>query len=157
MNISWSCKAFNSLTPDELYSILQLRNEVFVVEQNCVFQDCDDKDQQSQHFMGWSEELHPEQQNKLIAYTRLMPAGLAYEEISIGRVVTSPSIRSKQIGKELMVRSIEKLHELFGNLPIKIGAQLYLKQFYGSLGFTQCSEVYLEDGIEHIKMIRKPR
>jgi ElaA protein len=152
MNISWSCKAFNSLTPDELYSILQLRNEVFVVEQNCNFQDCDDKDQQSQHFMGWSEELHPEQQNKLVAYTRLMPAGLAYEEISIGRVVTSPSVRSKQIGKELMVRSIEKLHELFGKLPIKIGAQLYLKRFYESLGFIQCSEVYLEDGIEHIKM-----
>src|SRR5450759_5590166 len=86
MNITWSCKAFNTLTPDELYSILQLRNEVFVVEQNCVFQDCDDKDQQSYHFMGW-------QHNKLIAYTRLMPAGLAYEEISIGRVIISPSIR----------------------------------------------------------------
>ena len=153
MNITWSCKAFNALTCDELYTILQLRNEVFVVEQNCVFQDCDDKDQQSYHFMGWSTGLLAEEQNKLIAYTRLMPAGLAYKEISIGRVVTSPSIRNKQIGKELMVKSIEKLHELFGKTPIKIGAQLYLKKFYESLGFTQNSEVYLEDGIEHIKMI----
>jgi ElaA protein len=147
MNITWSCKAFNTLTPDELYSILQLRNEVFVVEQNCVFQDCDDKDQQSYHFMGW-------QHNKLIAYTRLMPTGLAYEEISIGRVVISPSIRRIKIGKELMIRSIDKLHELFGKMPVKIGAQLYLKRFYESLGFTQSSDVYLEDGIEHIKMIR---
>ncbi|MEO5782057.1 MAG: GNAT family N-acetyltransferase [Ginsengibacter sp.] len=147
MNINWSCKAFNSLTPVELYSILQLRNQVFVVEQNCVYQDCDDKDQQSFHFMGW-------QQNKMVAYTRLIPAGEAFEEISIGRVVTSPSIRGSKVGRELMQKSIEKLHELFGESKIKIGAQLYLKSFYESLGFTKCSDVYLEDGIEHIKMLR---
>lgn len=147
MNINWSCKAFNSLTPVELYSILQLRNEVFAVEQNCVYQDCDDKDQQSYHFMGWL-------QNKLVAYTRLLPPGVAFEEVSIGRVVTSPSIRRMKVGKELMQRSIEKLHELFGESKIKIGAQLYLKSFYESLGFTKCSDVYLEDGIEHIKMQR---
>lgn len=147
MNITWYCKAFDSLTPVELYSILQLRNEVFVVEQNCVYQDCDDKDQQSYHFMGW-------QQNKLVAYTRLIPGGVAFAEISIGRVVTSRSIRGTKIGKQLMQRSIEKLHELFGKIPIKIGAQLYLKGFYESLGFIKCSDLYLEDGIEHIKMIR---
>jgi ElaA protein len=147
MNITWSCKAFNELSPSELYSILQLRNEVFSVEQNCVYQDCDDKDQSSHHFMGW-------QQDKLVAYTRLIPAGVSYEEISIGRVVTSPSVRGAKIGKELMQRSIDKIHELYGESPIKIGAQLYLKRFYESLGFIQCSDVYLEDGIEHIKMIR---
>jgi ElaA protein len=147
MNVTWYCKAFDSLTPVELYSILQLRNEVFVVEQNCVYQDCDDKDQQSYHFMGW-------QQNKLVAYTRLIPGGVAFAEISIGRVVTSRSIRGTKIGKQLMQRSIEKLHELFGKIPIKIGAQLYLKGFYESLGFIKCSDLYLEDGIEHIKMIR---
>jgi ElaA protein len=146
MNVNWSCKPFNDLSPSELYSILQLRNEVFIVEQNCVYQDCDDKDQNSYHFMGWD-------QNKLVAYTRLLPAGLSYKEISIGRVVTSPSIRRTKIGKELMVRSIDKLHELFGRSAIKIGAQLYLKHFYESLGFIQHSDVYLEDGIEHIKMI----
>ncbi len=147
MDITWLCKAFSNLTPDELYSILQLRNEVFVIEQNCVYQDCDDKDQCSYHFMGW-------QQNKLVAYTRLIPSGVTYEEISIGRVVTSPSIRGTKVGRELIIRSIEKLYELFGRKPIKIGAQLYLKHFYESLGFIKSSNVYLEDGIEHIKMIR---
>lgn len=151
MNITWICKSFNTLTPQELYSILQLRNEVFVVEQNCTYQDCDNKDQQSYHFMGWSADEHP---TKLIAYTRLLPAGIAFEEISIGRVVTSPLIRRTKMGKQLMLKSIDKLHELFGDKPIKIGAQLYLKNFYGSLGFIQCSNVYLEDGIEHIEMIR---
>ena len=147
MDITWTCKAFNNLSPGELYSILQLRNEVFVVEQNCVYQDCDNTDQLSHHFMGFH-------QSKLVAYTRLIPPGVSYEEISIGRVVTSPSIRGSKTGKELMLRSIEKIHELFGKSPIKIGAQLYLKRFYKSLGFIQCSDVYLEDGIEHIKMIR---
>ena len=147
MDITWLCKTFNELSPSELYSILQLRNEVFSVEQNCVYQDCDDKDQPSHHFMGW-------QQNKLVAYTRLIPAGISYEEMSIGRVVTSPSVRGAKIGKELMLRSIDKIRDLYGKNPIKIGAQLYLKRFYESLGFIQCSDVYLEDGIEHIKMIR---
>jgi ElaA protein len=146
MNVNWSCKVFASLTADELYSILQLRNEAFVVEQNCVYQDCDDKDRQAHHFMGW-------QQNKLVAYTRLLPGGVAYEEISIGRVVTSPSVRGSRLGKELMTRSIEKIHELFGKSAIQIGAQLYLKRFYESLGFIQSSDVYLEDGIDHIKMM----
>jgi len=148
MNTNWTCKAFNSLTPGELYSILQLRNEVFVVEQICAFQDCDDKDQDSFHFMGW-------QQNKLIAYSRLMPSGLAYEEISIGRVVTSSASRNIKIGKELMLRSIDELYKLFEKKTIKIGAQLYLKNFYESFGFSQSSEIYLEDGIEHIKMVLK--
>lgn len=147
MDITWLCKAFTNLTPDELYSILQLRNEVFVKEQNCVYQDCDDKDQHSYHFMGW-------QHNKLVAYTRLIPSGVIYEEISLGRVVTSPTIRGTKVGRELIVRSIEELYELFGKNPIKIGAQLYLKHFYESLGFIKSSNVYLEDGIEHIKMIR---
>lgn len=146
MDITWSCKAFDHLTTSELYLILQLRNEVFIVEQNCPYQDCDNKDAQAYHFMGWY-------QNSLVAYTRLLPAGLAFEELSIGRVVTSPSIRGMKAGRELMLRSIEKIYELHGKKPIKIGAQLYLKDFYESLGFIQCSNVYLEDGIEHIKMI----
>lgn len=148
MNITWSCKAFNELTLIELYSILQLRNEVFVVEQNCPYQDCDNIDPQAYHFMGW-------QQNKLVAYTRLIPAGIMFAEMSIGRVVTSPSVRRMKIGKELMEKSMEKLYELFGRSSIKIGAQLYLKSFYESLGFAAYNEVYLEDGIEHIKMVRK--
>jgi ElaA protein len=118
---------------------------VFVVEQNCVFLDMDDKDQQCWHVGGWHED-------RLVAYTRLVPPGLAYAEPSIGRVVTSPSVRKEGVGRKLMQYSIEKLFSLFGKQPIKIGAQLYLKRFYESLGFRQSSEGYLEDGIEHIEM-----
>lgn len=148
MDINWICKPFSELSLTELYLILQLRNEVFIVEQNCPYQDCDGVDLQSYHFMGW-------QQNKLIAYTRLIPEGISYKEISIGRVVTSPLVRGNKLGKELMVKSIEKLYELFENQPIKIGAQFYLKNFYENLGFAQCSDIYLEDGIEHIKMLHQ--
>lgn len=147
MQIQWVLKKFEELTPYQLYAILQLRNEVFVVEQNCVFQDADDKDQNSYHLMGFYN-------NKLVAYTRLVPAGEIYEQPSIGRVVTSPSARGTGLGKDLMIRSIETAYTLFGKQPLKIGAQLYLKKFYNSLGFEQVSDVYLEDGIEHIYMIK---
>src|SRR5213595_3084457 len=112
--IAWLLKKFDELTPQELYSILQLRNEVFVVEQNCVFQDADDKDQYSWHLMGYNN-------NRLVAYTRLIPSGKSYEEASIGRVVTSPSVRTTGTGKILMHKSIETLHNLFGRQPIMIG------------------------------------
>ena len=144
--MNWTLKKFEDLTSVELYAIMQLRNEVFVVEQNCVYQDADNKDPGSYHFMGWRD-------NKLIAYTRLLPPGLAYTEPSIGRVVTSPSARGSGAGRELMNKSIEKIYFLFGKSPVKIGAQLYLKKFYSSLGFQQSSDIYLEDGIEHIEMI----
>lgn len=147
MQIQWVLKRFDQLSPHQLYSILQLRNTVFVVEQNCVFQDADDKDQNSYHLMGFHE-------NKLVAYTRLIPAGEIYEQVSIGRVVTSHLIRGAGAGRELMKQSIDAAYALFGKQPIKIGAQLYLKKFYNSFGFEQVSEVYLEDGIEHIYMIK---
>ena len=125
--ITWLYKKFADLLPEELYDILQLRNEVFVVEQNCVFQDADNKDQQSLHIMGW-------RQKKLVAYTRIVPPGLSYKEPSIGRVVTSPQERNKGTGHELMSISINMVYELYGNTDIKIGAQLYLKKFYASHG-----------------------
>jgi len=146
MDIEWKCKPFNELSPHELYKILQLRNAVFVVEQNCVFQDADDKDEGSLHFMGFSG-------RELAAYTRLAPPGYIYEEASIGRVVTSSRYRSKGLGRELMRGSIEVCRAVFGNGPIKIGAQYYLVQFYASLGFTITGEKYLEDGIEHVHML----
>jgi ElaA protein len=147
MQIQWILKPFEELTPYQVYAILQLRNEVFVVEQNCVFQDADDRDQLAYHLMGFKD-------NKLMAYTRLLPSGAVYAEASIGRVVTSPLARRSGAGKELMQQSIKTLYHLFGNVPIKIGAQLYLKSFYQSLGFEQISDVYLEDGIEHIYMLK---
>lgn len=147
MQIQWLLRRFEELTPYQLYSILQLRNEVFVVEQNCVFQDADDKDQNSYHLMGFNE-------NKLVAYTRIVPPKIIYELPSIGRVVTSPSVRNSGIGKELMKQSINAVYQLFDRQPIKIGAQHYLKRFYESFGFQQAGEMYLEDGIEHVYMIK---
>lgn len=147
MQIQWMLKKFGELNPYELYAILQLRNEVFVVEQHCVFQDADDKDQDAHHLMGF---IH----DKLIAYSRLVPAGVSYEQVSIGRVVTSPSVRKLGAGKELIRQSIDAVYKLFGVQPIKIGAQLYLKSFYESFGFIKMSEIYLEDGIEHVYMIK---
>ena len=144
-DITFIYKSFSQLTPYELYAILQLRNEVFVVEQNCVFQDADNKDQLSFHVMAWQNDL-------LAGYTRLVPAGIAYEEPSIGRVVTSPKVRKTGIGKLLMQFSIRTSYELLGKTTITIGAQFYLRNFYTSLGFQQCSDIYLEDGIQHIKM-----
>ncbi len=144
--MNWTLKKFEDLTPFELYAIMQLRSEVFVVEQNCAYLDADNKDLLSYHFMGWEE-------NTLIAYTRLLPPGLAYPQPSIGRVVTSPSARKSGYGRELMEKSIETIYGLFGKTAIKIGAQLYLKKFYSSLGFEATGDVYLEDNIEHIEMI----
>ncbi len=144
--ITWVLKKFDELGPRELYAILQLRAEVFVVEQQCVFQDLDNKDQASWHLMGWEDTL-------LLAYTRLVPPGISYTEPSVGRVVTSPGVRGGGMGRELMKQSIEQCRKLFGNTTIRIGAQLYLQGFYGSLGFIPTGEIYLEDGIQHIEMI----
>ena len=147
--VKWLLRKFDELTLQELYSILQLRNEVFAVEQNCVYPDMDDKDQASYHFTGWMNE-------KLVAYARLLPKGVAYDDyVSIGRVVTSPLVRRSGIGKQLIKYSIEHLNNLFGIVPIKIGAQIYLKNFYSEFGFCQTSDIYLEDGIEHIEMVKQ--
>lgn len=147
MELRWTLKKFEDLTNIELYKVLQLRTAVFVVEQLCVFQDMDDKDQQSWHVCAWNND-------ELVAYTRLLPPGLAYPEPSIGRVITSTSVRGKSAGKQLMQQSIDAVYQLFGQTAIKIGAQLYLKKFYESFGFKQVSDIYLEDDIEHITMLR---
>ena len=148
--LTFTCLPFNELSPHTLYEILALRQEVFVVEQNCPYQDCDGKDLESWHLMG------RDTSGKLICYTRLLPEGLAYPHYtSIGRVVSSPSARGTGSGKVLMTESIQKCHQLFGNQPIKIGAQSYLLKFYESFGFQSTGEEYLEDGIPHTKMILK--
>lgn len=144
--MTWTIKKFSELTPYELYAIMQLRNEVFVVEQNCVFQDADNKDQACHHVMGWDGP-------KLLAYARIVPAGISYMEPSIGRIISSPKARGKGAGRELVQRSIDALYALHGKNVIRIGAQLYLKKFYESFGFTQAGYIYIEDGIEHIEML----
>jgi len=143
--LNWQYKAFNELTPAELYSILKLRSKVFVVEQNCVYLDTDDKDQFAFHLSGWDNDT-------LVAYARILPPGLSYSEASIGRVVTDPMHRKTGAGRLLMKHAIEKTFAQFGKGDIKIGAQLYLLQFYGSLGFIKSGAEYLEDGIPHVEM-----
>ena len=145
--IEWRVKAFDALTPAELYEILRLRIEVFVVEQQCIFQDLDNKDPYCEHLMGWMD-------HKLVAITRLVPPGVSYAEPSIGRVATSPAARGLGLGRSLMNKSIELMVQRYGDQPLRIGAQLYLKAFYESLGFTPSGEVYLEDGIPHVEMLR---
>ena len=146
MHLNWIFKKFDELTAAELYAIMQLRNEVFVIEQNCIYQDADDKDQSSMHLCGWLGE-------KLVAYTRIIPPGISYAQASIGRVVTSPAYRGTGAGRQLMQESISLSFSYFKCTQIKIGAQVYLTKFYQSLGFIQSSAQYLEDGIPHIEMI----
>lgn len=145
---TFSCLHFDELSAAQLYEILALRQEVFVVEQNCPYQDCDGRDPDAWHLTGRDEN------GRLVCYTRLLPEGISYKGYtSIGRVVSSPSVRGTGAGKQLMKESIRKCVQLFGNQPVKIGAQTYLLKFYESFGFRSTGEEYLEDGIPHTKMI----
>jgi len=141
--LRWHDRAFDELTVHELYAITVLRERVFVVEQSCVFLDADGVDPVSRHL--WAEDG-----GALRAYLRIVPAGVKYAEISIGRVITAPEARGAGLGKELMQRGIAAC----GGGPIRLGAQAHLEEFYGGLGFRRASEPYLEDGIPHIEMVR---
>ncbi|HVI43297.1 MAG TPA: GNAT family N-acetyltransferase [Chitinophaga sp.] len=147
--MNWIVKKFDELTTNELYAALHLRCEVFVVEQQCAYQDMDYSDQQALHLMGKDDN------NQLVAYTRIFGPGIKYKESSIGRVITSPKARGKGAGRELMEKSIAVIEEHFGKVPIKISAQQYLQRFYTSLGFEQTSDTYLEDNIPHIEMLKQ--
>lgn len=147
--ITWTCKPFNTLTNQELYDIFHLRMAVFVVEQNCPYQDADGKDLKSLHVSGRIN-------GELAAYARIVLPGISYKEISIGRVVTSSKARRTGAGKALMKQTMEYICTEFGKVPIRIGAQLYLQKFYESFGFVREGEEYLEDGIPHIIMLYTP-
>ncbi|VAW10458.1 N-acetyltransferase ElaA [hydrothermal vent metagenome] len=140
-------KHFNELSTKELYDILQLRNEVFVVEQDCVYQDLDGKDEKALHIIGKKE-------NKIVAYARVFKAGDYLTEASIGRVVVKSPERKYGFGIVIMKAAMAAIQERFSETLIALSAQTYLKRFYNSLGFTEVGEEYLEDGIPHIKMIR---
>jgi len=141
----WTVQDFNELSPETLYQILKLRVDIFMLEQNCLYPDLDGKDLSCRHLYAMHE-------GQVIAYVRLLPAGLSYPEASIGRVVVHPAYRKFKIGRELMERAIATLREPHKQ-PIQIGAQAYLYKFYNSLGFKRNSEEYLEDGILHIDML----
>lgn len=149
MNIQYSVKPFSDLTTQELYEILALRIEVFIVEQYCPFQDLDGKDQQCLHFIGRDEA------GRLATYVRLVPPGVSYDTYSsIGRVCTAEFARGKGMGKQLMLAAITAIYELYPNTSIKIGAQKYLTGFYESVGFRLLPNTdYLEDKIIHVQMM----
>jgi ElaA protein len=142
-------KSFKELSTEELYTLLQLRSEVFVVEQNCVYQDMDGLDQIAFHVLG-------KYNGALIAYTRLFKAKDYFDDPSIGRVIVSRKHRGLGLGKEIMQASLVFLNENWNAQKIVLSAQSYLKKFYSELGFTAIGEEYLEDGIPHIKMIKTP-
>lgn len=147
MTFSHSIKSFDELTNHEMYNMLRLRSDVFVVEQNCPYLDLDNKDQKSFHLLYFVD-------NELAGVTRLLPSGLSYNEISIGRVVIAKTHRGLGLGVKLMEASISGCEEKFGKGPIRISAQYHLSKFYQSLGFIEHGEVYDEDGIPHIGMLR---
>ena len=141
-------KTFKELTTDELYALLQLRSEVFVVEQDCVYQDIDYKDQKALHVLGFKND-------KLVAYTRLFKPGDYFNYASIGRVIVAQNEREHKYGYDIMNASINAIKEYYNETTIKISAQTYLKKFYNNLGFEEVGEGYLEDGIPHIGMIKE--
>jgi ElaA protein len=145
--LNYSVKTYKELTKEELYDVLQLRSEVFVVEQDCVYQDIDGKDQKAHHVLGYKDQT-------LVAYTRIFKPGDYFTEASIGRVVVKQNERNHKYGNEVMQVSIEAVKTHFKETTIKISAQCYLTGFYNSLGFNEIGEEYLEDDIPHIAMIR---
>ena len=145
MYLEWKIKRFEALSTKELYALLQLRAEVFIVEQNCVYQDIDDKDEKALHLIG-------EDDGEIVAYARLFKPHDYFEQASIGRVVVKEHSRSKKLGHILMREAIQVIKTHFDQRKITISAQLYLKKFYESHGFIQTSEMYLEDDIPHIEM-----
>jgi ElaA protein len=144
--MSWKIKNFNQLSTHELYELLQVRTQVFVVEQECPYLEVDGKDLQSHH-------LYREENGEVVAYARLLPAGVSYNEPSIGRVLVKEGHRRKGFASELVKRGLAFIHDEWGNQPVKIQAQEYLREFYGSFGFRAITETYLDDGIPHIDMI----
>jgi ElaA protein len=146
--MNWVIKKFNELSSDELYEILKLRSEVFVVEQECIYEDCDGKDKESYH-------LFAEQNGEILVYLRILGKGVSYSEISIGRFLANKKYRGRGFAKQMMLRAIEFIEHSLNEKEIRISAQVYLLDFYASFGFVKVSEVYLEDEIPHMEMLYK--
>ncbi|RAS86167.1 GNAT family N-acetyltransferase [Priestia endophytica] len=146
--MSFTLKPFNNLTPKELYAILKARIDVFVVEQNCLYHEADDKDQECYH-------LFKEEDGIIAAYVRILPRGVSYKEASIGRVLVHKDFRGSGLGYEVMERALKFLEEELCETMIKIQAQAHLEKFYGSFGFQAITLPYDDEGIPHIDMIKK--
>lgn len=149
--MKWILKEFSQLTLEELYHIIQLRINIFVVEQNCPYPELDGKDFKALHFFG----VPNENPSQIVAYTRLFKPGDYYENAAIGRVVVDPKFRKNKVGDTLINKSIEQIKSQFGTSKIKIGAQTYLQKFYEKHGFKKVGKDYIEDGIPHIYMVKE--
>jgi len=150
-DVFWQWSRFSELTPGELYEVVRLREEVFVVEQQCPYIDADGRDPHAWHLLGWSD---GPKGRKLVAYARIFEPGVRYTEGSIGRVVSAPEARGTGVGKTLMAEALRRLEVLAPGQPIKIAAQRRLEKFYSELGFKTASAPYEEDGIIHVDMLR---
>ena len=145
MSVDWQFAPFARLTPQQIHDMYRLRVGVFVVEQNCVFQDVDGADPKGWHLLGYAS-------GNLVAYCRFLPGGVKFDVHSIGRVITAPSARRTGLGRTLMREAMKRAAELWPGQRIRIGAQVHLERFYNEFGFTKSSEPYDEDGILHIEM-----
>lgn len=147
--IQWRSKTFDELTNQELFSLMELRQRIFVVEQECAYPDIDNTDKLASHLMAWDDDV-------LAGCTRLIGPGITYEYASIGRVAIAQDYRGSGLGRQLMQHSIREMRARYPQQAIKIGAQQHLEAFYQSLGFTTVSDMYLEDDIPHIDMLLDP-
>jgi len=145
--INWHCLPFNSLTVLQWHNLIALRINVFVVEQNCPYPELDGKDPLCHHVFG-------EINGEVVAVSRIVPPGISYAEVAIGRVATSQNQRGKGLGIELMNQTMHQIKNIYGTVPVRISAQSYLEQFYSDLGFEPTGKSYLEDGIPHLEMLR---
>jgi len=147
--INWQWRKFEELSPVEMQAMFALRQDVFIIEQDCIYQDIDGKDDKAIHLLGWMGD-------KLVATLRVFESYPEYQnKVSIGRICSARIVRGSGIGRELVAKSLEFIDENFQNKPIQIGAQFYLKKFYEDFGFKQVSDIYDDDGIDHILMLRR--
>jgi len=147
-SITWQKKHFKDLSINELYKLMALRQEVFIVEQDCPYLDADEWDFDCHHLLAYP------QLDELGAYARIVPPKVCFEEVSIGRILTASTYRGTGLGKKLMQESFAYVKHLYGDVPIRIAAQYYLLNFYEGFGFKQVSSLYLEDMIPHVEMVR---
>ena len=147
MSVTWQWYAFDQFTTKQLYAVLAARQAIFIVEQDCAYQDLDGLDADAQHLVAWSGE-------EVAGYLRLLAPGARFGEPSLGRIITTPIARGTGLGRELVAKGIERAGEMYPAQPIRISAQAHLSKFYGSFGFVVASEQYLEDDIPHVDMLR---
>ena len=150
-NLQWDVKSFQELSVSQFFDVLQLRINVFVVEQQCAYPELDEHDRhaETRHLSGRDES------RQLIAYARILPAGLSFPEVSLGRFVVRKDARGQGIGHQLLSVALKEIQSSWPGHAIQISAQDYLEKFYGQYGFARVSDVYLEDGIRHVEMVRK--